>query len=280
VWESRPRPSRRARGHRARRGPGSRSRPAGPVAYLRMRALGETRAFGPIALERIVQAVGTRRDVYAVVETDSALVEAKRLRQIIKTARAAAPMGGGHASYAARRHRRARRRAGVAFGEAGSRRLGGACGAGGPRRGGARQRGGRGVTAVLVARRRRRGFPRPLQLSWAGSAPGSRLSTGVSGSRASGSHGPAVSRRGAGSAPARIGVPRCRRPSPRARGAGATTLKRAAGPAIERRVPSLRSAPRSSRCSRAGGGCHGRRRPGERAGRGGGACRRWDAHPG
>jgi len=69
--------------------------PAGPVAYLRMRALGETRAFGPIALERIVRAVGARRDVFAVVETDSALVEAKRLRQLVKSARAAAPVGGG-----------------------------------------------------------------------------------------------------------------------------------------------------------------------------------------
>jgi uncharacterized protein YecE (DUF72 family) len=69
--------------------------PAGQVAYLRMRALGQTRAFGPIALERIVRAVGTRRDVFAIVETDSALAEAKRLRQIVKTARAAAPVGGG-----------------------------------------------------------------------------------------------------------------------------------------------------------------------------------------
>jgi len=69
--------------------------PAGPVAYLRMRALGETRAFGPIALERIVRAVGTRRDVFAIVETDSALAEAKRLRQLVKSARAAAPVGGG-----------------------------------------------------------------------------------------------------------------------------------------------------------------------------------------
>ena len=29
--------------------------PPGPVAYLRLRALGETRSFGPVALERIVQ---------------------------------------------------------------------------------------------------------------------------------------------------------------------------------------------------------------------------------
>jgi len=69
--------------------------PSGPVAYLRMRALGETRAFGPIALERVVRAVGVRREVFAILETDSALVEAKRLRQLVKSARAAAPVGGG-----------------------------------------------------------------------------------------------------------------------------------------------------------------------------------------
>jgi uncharacterized protein YecE (DUF72 family) len=70
--------------------------PPGPVAYLRMRALGETRSFGPIALERIVRAVGgTRRDVFAIIETDSALAEAKRLRQLVKTLRDSGPVGGG-----------------------------------------------------------------------------------------------------------------------------------------------------------------------------------------
>src|SRR5579872_2774151 len=58
--------------------------PAGQVAYVRLRALGETRAFGPIALERVVRAVGARREVFAIVETDSALAEAKRLRQLAK----------------------------------------------------------------------------------------------------------------------------------------------------------------------------------------------------
>jgi uncharacterized protein YecE (DUF72 family) len=68
--------------------------PEGPVAYLRLRALGETRSFGPIALERIVRAVGTRRDVFTIVETDSALAEAKRLRQLVKGARAGTRAGG------------------------------------------------------------------------------------------------------------------------------------------------------------------------------------------
>jgi uncharacterized protein YecE (DUF72 family) len=56
--------------------------PAGPVAYVRLRAMGETRSFGPSALERIVRAIGPRRDAYVVLETDSALEECKRLRQI------------------------------------------------------------------------------------------------------------------------------------------------------------------------------------------------------
>jgi hypothetical protein len=64
--------------------------PPGPVAYLRLRALGETQSFGVTALERIVRAVGDRREVFAVLETDSALREAKRLRQIVRSFR-----GGG-----------------------------------------------------------------------------------------------------------------------------------------------------------------------------------------
>jgi uncharacterized protein YecE (DUF72 family) len=65
----------------------------GPVAYVRLRSLGETRAYGPIALERVVRAIGERRDVFAVVETDSALVEAKRLRQLARTLREPARKG-------------------------------------------------------------------------------------------------------------------------------------------------------------------------------------------
>jgi uncharacterized protein YecE (DUF72 family) len=68
--------------------------PEGPVAYLRLRALGETRAFGPVTLERIVRAVGVRRDVFTIIETDSALAEGKRLRQLVKTAATGARQGG------------------------------------------------------------------------------------------------------------------------------------------------------------------------------------------
>jgi uncharacterized protein YecE (DUF72 family) len=53
--------------------------PAGPIAYVRLRALGETRSFGPAALEKVAEAIGTRRDAYVVFETNSAEAEAKRL---------------------------------------------------------------------------------------------------------------------------------------------------------------------------------------------------------
>jgi uncharacterized protein YecE (DUF72 family) len=55
--------------------------PDGPVAYTRLRALGETRSFGPAALERVARNVGDRRDAYVVIETDSALAECKALRK-------------------------------------------------------------------------------------------------------------------------------------------------------------------------------------------------------
>ncbi|HEY1957412.1 MAG TPA: DUF72 domain-containing protein [Polyangiaceae bacterium] len=56
--------------------------PEGPVAYTRLRALGETRSYGATALERVVEAVGVRRDAYVVIETQSALAECKLLRRL------------------------------------------------------------------------------------------------------------------------------------------------------------------------------------------------------
>lgn len=56
--------------------------PRGSVAYLRLRALGETRSFGPSVLERVVASIGDRRDAYIVFETPKALDEAKALRRI------------------------------------------------------------------------------------------------------------------------------------------------------------------------------------------------------
>ncbi len=56
--------------------------PDGAVFYGRLRAMGETRSFGSAALERVVSAIGPRRDAYIVIETQSALAECKRLRSI------------------------------------------------------------------------------------------------------------------------------------------------------------------------------------------------------
>jgi uncharacterized protein YecE (DUF72 family) len=56
--------------------------PTGPVAYGRLRAMGETRSYGASALERILRAIGPRRDAYIVLETDKALTEAKALRRL------------------------------------------------------------------------------------------------------------------------------------------------------------------------------------------------------
>jgi uncharacterized protein YecE (DUF72 family) len=67
--------------------------PEGPVFYGRLRALGETRSFGTAALERVVEAVGTRRDAYVVIETQSALAECKRLRQLAQMRKKPGGMG-------------------------------------------------------------------------------------------------------------------------------------------------------------------------------------------
>ena len=46
--------------------------------------MGETRSYGTSALERVVATIGVRRDVYVVIETQSALTECKRLRTILQ----------------------------------------------------------------------------------------------------------------------------------------------------------------------------------------------------
>jgi len=64
--------------------------PVGPVAFARLRALGGTRSYSAAALERVVNAIsGTnqdRRDVYVVIETQSALKEGKTLRGLFRAA--------------------------------------------------------------------------------------------------------------------------------------------------------------------------------------------------
>jgi uncharacterized protein YecE (DUF72 family) len=69
--------------------------PSGPVAYARLRALGETRSFGESALERIVRKIGARRDAFVVLETDGALAECKSLRRVAQRAKAGAEGGMG-----------------------------------------------------------------------------------------------------------------------------------------------------------------------------------------
>jgi uncharacterized protein YecE (DUF72 family) len=67
--------------------------PDGPVFYGRLRALGETRSFGTAALERVVESIGARRDAYVVIETQSALAECKRLRQLAQARKKVGGMG-------------------------------------------------------------------------------------------------------------------------------------------------------------------------------------------
>jgi uncharacterized protein YecE (DUF72 family) len=56
--------------------------PAGPIAYARLPALGAARSYGEAALERIVDAIGERREAYVIIETSSALTECKTLRRL------------------------------------------------------------------------------------------------------------------------------------------------------------------------------------------------------
>ena len=67
--------------------------PEGLVAYARLRALGETRSFGTTALERVVVAIGARRDAYVVIETQSALAECKLLRRLAQGSRKPGGLG-------------------------------------------------------------------------------------------------------------------------------------------------------------------------------------------
>ena len=68
--------------------------PVGSVAYVRLPSLGETRSYGATALERVVNAIGARRDAYVVLETSTALKECKRLRQLAQGTKASRAGGG------------------------------------------------------------------------------------------------------------------------------------------------------------------------------------------
>jgi uncharacterized protein YecE (DUF72 family) len=69
--------------------------PVGNIAYVRLRALGETRSFSEATLERVVRGVGPRKDAFVIIETDTALVECKRLRRLAQRSRASQEGGMG-----------------------------------------------------------------------------------------------------------------------------------------------------------------------------------------
>jgi uncharacterized protein YecE (DUF72 family) len=69
--------------------------PAGSVVYARLPAIGETRSYGAAALERVIAAIGDRRDAYVVLETATALEECKRLRTLAQGVRKVTKVGGG-----------------------------------------------------------------------------------------------------------------------------------------------------------------------------------------
>jgi len=68
--------------------------PAGTVAYARLPAIGETRSYGAAALERVITAIGDRRDAYVVLETTTALEECKRLRTLAQGTKKVTKVGG------------------------------------------------------------------------------------------------------------------------------------------------------------------------------------------
>lgn len=65
--------------------------PPGPVAFGRLRKLGQTRAYSVAALTKVAEAIrfsgslGERRDAYVIIETDGALKEAKSLRTLVRS---------------------------------------------------------------------------------------------------------------------------------------------------------------------------------------------------
>jgi uncharacterized protein YecE (DUF72 family) len=67
--------------------------PPGPVAYVRLRGMGETHSYGPSALERMAASIGDRQDAFVVLETDTALRECKTLRTVAAGVAAQGGMG-------------------------------------------------------------------------------------------------------------------------------------------------------------------------------------------
>ncbi|MBK8216210.1 MAG: DUF72 domain-containing protein [Myxococcales bacterium] len=69
--------------------------PVGPVAYARLRAMGESRSFGPSTLERVVGAIGERREAYVLIDSPTALAECKSLRSLVQRSRSSKEGGRG-----------------------------------------------------------------------------------------------------------------------------------------------------------------------------------------
>ncbi len=67
--------------------------PVGNVAFGRLRALGGTRSYSTAALQKIAEAIGGRKEAYVVLETQTALKEAKTLRTLVR-ALGSKPTGG------------------------------------------------------------------------------------------------------------------------------------------------------------------------------------------
>lgn len=59
--------------------------PPGQVAYCRIRGLGNARALNVPAVTRVLESIGERSDAYIVLETEHALDECKRIRQVAGT---------------------------------------------------------------------------------------------------------------------------------------------------------------------------------------------------
>lgn len=69
--------------------------PEGPVAYLRLRGLGESTRIGPAALEKIASSLRERRASYVVIEADAPVKVAEGIRA--RLARKPSRLGGGTA---------------------------------------------------------------------------------------------------------------------------------------------------------------------------------------
>lgn len=56
--------------------------PGGPIAYVRLPALGAARSYSEAVLDKVVHNIGDRREAFVVLETPTALKECKTLRRL------------------------------------------------------------------------------------------------------------------------------------------------------------------------------------------------------